>query len=107
MAERIEMAEPIDIGHDHSIRFVGWSPDRELNPQFVHLPDIERVAVIVDTGNNCASMALFDLPGVAEVFPNRPRWKVESWDPLTLSPSLLCQLCGDHGFIREGHWVPC
>lgn len=24
---------------------------------------------------------------------------------LTLSPSLLCG-CGDHGFVREGKWVP-
>lgn len=35
-------------------------------------------------------------------------WKVESWEPLTLSPSLLCMRkeCGTHGFIREGKWVP-
>lgn len=25
---------------------------------------------------------------------------------LTLSPSLLCRTCGDHGFIRDGRWVP-
>jgi hypothetical protein len=24
---------------------------------------------------------------------------------LTLSPSLLCMRCGDHGFIRNGKWV--
>ena len=28
-----------------------------------------------------------------------------STDPLTISPSLLCR-CGDHGFIREGRWIP-
>lgn len=32
-------------------------------------------------------------------------WHVESMDPLTLSPSLLCRACGSHGFIREGRWV--
>lgn len=37
---------------------------------------------------------------------NADAWKVESWDPLTLSPSLLCLTCGEHGFIREGTWVP-
>lgn len=26
-------------------------------------------------------------------------------EPLTLSPSLLCKTCGDHGFIRGGKWV--
>ncbi len=41
--------------------------------------------------------------------PNSPAgsgWAVESEDPLTLSPSLLCMTCGHHGFIREGEWVP-
>lgn len=33
------------------------------------------------------------------------RWQVQSMAPLTVSPSLLCQ-CGDHGFIRDGKWVP-
>jgi hypothetical protein len=25
---------------------------------------------------------------------------------LTVSPSLLCRTCGNHGFIRDGRWVP-
>ncbi len=25
---------------------------------------------------------------------------------LTISPSLLCRTCGNHGFIRDGKWVP-
>lgn len=33
-------------------------------------------------------------------------WTVVSLDPLTLTPSLACRVCGDHGFIREGTWVP-
>lgn len=33
-------------------------------------------------------------------------WLLESREPLTLSPSLLCRVCGHHGFIREGKWVP-
>lgn len=32
-------------------------------------------------------------------------WAVEQLEPLTLSPSLLCSVCQDHGFIREGKWV--
>ena len=27
------MREEIDLGHDHSIQFFAWKPDRELNPQ--------------------------------------------------------------------------
>lgn len=33
-------------------------------------------------------------------------WTVDSPNPLTVSPSLLCTACGDHGFIRQGQWVP-
>lgn len=34
-------------------------------------------------------------------------WDVLSWEPLTLSPSLLCRACGHHGFVQQGRWVPC
>ncbi|HEV8653091.1 MAG TPA: hypothetical protein VG276_27795 [Actinomycetes bacterium] len=28
-------------------------------------------------------------------------------DPVHIEPSILCpQGCGDHGFVREGRWVP-
>ena len=41
--------------------------------------------------------------------PRRPawraRWTLVAYDPLTVAPSLLCA-CGDHGFIRDGKWVP-
>jgi hypothetical protein len=33
-------------------------------------------------------------------------WDVQSFYPLTISPSLLCRACQHHGFIREGKWVP-
>jgi hypothetical protein len=33
-------------------------------------------------------------------------WHLESEEPLTISPSLLCRACGHHGFIRDGKWVP-
>lgn len=39
--------------------------------------------------------------------PESPvHWDVVSEDPLTLSPSLACRVCGDHGWIRDGKWVP-
>lgn len=33
------------------------------------------------------------------------RWDVVSREPLTLNPSILCNACGAHGWIREGKWV--
>lgn len=36
----------------------------------------------------------------------RTCWHVESQDPLTLTPSIVCRRCGEHGWIRNGAWVP-
>lgn len=34
-----------------------------------------------------------------------PEWQQEQADPVTLSPSVLCQVCKTHGFVRAGRWV--
>lgn len=39
--------------------------------------------------------------------PTSPTWEVINEEPLTLSPSLMCQNCGHHGFIRNGRWESC
>lgn len=57
-------------------------------------------------GRWCGGCALFDLPEVREHYSPHAVWQVESYEPLTLSPSLLCRTCGRHGHIRGGVWVP-
>ena len=98
-----------DIGHGHSIAWTSWRPDRELNPQYSHLQDVERYGLLVkhsnSDGNPCMGGVVFEGPVADEVSPDAQKWAVESWMPLTLSPSLLCS-CGDHGFLREGQWIP-
>ena len=98
----------IDLGLNHELRYVSWAPDRELNPQYVDLPDIERYCAIITHLNHkdelCEGCITFDSPTAERVEPDRPKWTIDSWDPLTVSPSILCQ-CGDHGFIRNGKWV--
>ena len=47
----------------------------------------------------------FDTEHGRKTMPDRSRWTVESRDPLTLSPSILCKRCGHHGYIRNGQWV--
>lgn len=90
----------IDIGHGVGIRFMAWHEHERAGITERHpTPDG------TDGGIHFGGV-LFDLPGVAEAFPNSARWTVESWDPLTLSPSLLCPQCGHHGWIRDGKWVP-
>lgn len=33
-------------------------------------------------------------------------WDLVQADPLTVTPSFLCRICGHHGFITEGRWAP-
>ena len=63
------------------------------------------------TPGKCSGSIFFDVPWTAARFTEKARWKVESWEPLTLSPSIRT-FSGDrenlhehHGFIREGKWV--
>jgi len=104
------MSEPIDIGHGHTIRFTSWAPDREFNPQYADLPDVDPWGLLVDhskpDGSPCdGGVVTFASEAARRVDPGRPVWTVESMEPLTISPSLLCH-CGDHGFIRDGRWIP-
>ena len=105
-------SERIDIGHGHFVEFVGWHPDRTLNPRYADLQDVDRWGVEVfhpsakSRGDECFSFVTFDGEAQRQVAPHQPKWAVESLDPLTVSPSLLCGTCGDHGFIRAGKWVP-
>lgn len=100
----------LDLGDGHTLRFTSWSPDRELNPQYADLPDLVRCGAIVShpnsqTGGRCWSGIMFDGEVARRVFSEHSVWQVVSIEPLTLSPSLLCRVCGDHGFIRNGKWV--
>ncbi len=68
----------------------------------------QRVGIIfwhrANDGRACGGYVNFD-PDM-----DRPSWTVESTEPLTISPSVLCDGghgCGGyHGFIRAGAWVP-
>lgn len=35
-----------------------------------------------------------------------PNWTLVSMQPFHIEPSVHCLACGDHGFIRDGKWVP-
>ena len=106
----------LDLGSGHSLRWVSWSCDRDLNPQYAALPDVPRYGAIVrhplrEGDDNatcqgqgyCEGVIIFDGPVACVLDTGRARWNVASWEPLTLAPSLLCH-CGDHGFIIDGRW---
>jgi|SRR6185369_994852 len=111
------MSNWTDIGYSHEIQFTSWSPDRDLNPQYAGVPDIEKYGLLVRhphkvTGKPCMGGIKFDTPEVRALDAVAPPgsfvgavWQVVSFDPIHVEPSLLCS-CGDHGFIRGGRWVP-
>lgn len=104
----------IDLGHGHTLEWHCWDPDLELNPQWAHLAHllpVERFMASIyhsaPDGSPCVSAITLDGEAArAAGKPDRALWQVESMEPLTLSPSLLCGRCGDHGFVRGGRWVP-
>lgn len=91
------MIDGMDIGHDQTV--VRYVNSDEVWVGLIHFhpkPD----------GSRCNGGAiLFDIPENDNV-PDRAKWQVVSLDPLRLEPSLLCTVCGNHGFIRAGRWVP-
>ena len=118
----------VELGTGHSLIWTSWAPDLDLNPQYRAVPAQapgEHYGAIIrhPAGPNvkpwaseffgpgiCEGGVVFDTPTTQAVDAishagGRARWQVQSWDPLTISPSVLCD-CGDHGFIREGRWVP-
>ena len=97
----------LDLGDGHVLSWTSWSPDRELNPQYADLPDVERFGAIISHDHNgqlCRHAIRFSGPVQQLLEPGRPVWTVQSWEPLTLSPSIGAP-CGDHGYIRNGTWV--
>lgn len=114
-----EFPVDLDLGNGYLLHFLSWSPNRELNPQFDGIPDIEKAAALIlhplvddkacekcawRGDGMCIGAVTLDDPNSPHKFEGRTGWQVESWEPLTLSPSILCH-CGDHGFIRGGKWV--
>lgn len=105
------MTDCLDLGCGHTIQIAVWDPDLGLNPGLRHLAGQfpARVTGIVTHklpgGGECAGAVTFDTP-LARGHFSGPFWTVESWEPLTLSPSLLCH-CGDHGMITRGRWISC
>lgn len=61
-----------------------------------------------DDGTLCPGSVNFVAPPDR---PGAPVWSVESWDPLTIRPSVLAHNWLDrreclHGWITDGRWVP-
>lgn len=89
----------IDLGDNHTIRFKTYKGDNFACAEVTHLkPD----------GTVCESFISIRGGAWSSEFPSglmEASWELVSCDPVTLSPSLACRVCGDHGFIQNGKWV--
>lgn len=91
------MSKDIDLGHDHVFHPTVYKDDFSGGIIDHKKPD----------GSDCSGHISFANRAWANAFDNKiTTWDLVSEDPLTISPSVLCLTCGDHGFIQEGKWVP-
>ena len=86
------MSTYVDIGHGVSIEIRHVAGETEPAGVAYKHPD--------GKGGTCEGWAPFKSHN-----PEKG-WDVQGLVPLTISPSLLCRICGNHGFIRNGVWVP-
>lgn len=90
--------DELDLGDDYRIVFSEYEGEKRVGATVIHKGK---------DGLECMGWAPFEGRSWARSFENNiTTWTVESDDPLTLSPSILCRVCGDHGFVRNGKWVP-
>lgn len=91
--------DEIDLGDGHRIVFSGYQGEKRVGANVVHPP--------VEGKCSGDGWIAFENTSWSRQFTTHPiaTWKVEQAEPFTISPSILCRACGDHGFIRDGKWV--
>ena len=91
-------ADVLDIGDGRRLTFASYHGQARVGANISHKqPD----------GTECDGWVAFAGRAWANSFAlgSIATWIVEQDEPLTLSPSVLCRSCGDHGFVRNGRWV--
>lgn len=87
----------LDLGDDHQLHWTVLSDSDAHHGAILRHKKAD--------GDWCYGSISFDTPEAREHLKSQVAyWKVESMEPLSLFPSILCS-CGDHGFIRKGKWV--
>lgn len=91
--------DELDLGDGHRIVFSEYDGEKRVGGNVMH-PPVE---------GKCSGEGWVAFAGRAwaKGFAGSPTfqaWTVETEEPLTLSPSILCRACGDHGHIRGGKW---
>lgn len=85
---------PIDLGQGDTLRM------REC-PQGYEIRHLCKTG----TGKHPKDFQIWNAPVVDTV--NAGNHTLVKKDPLTITPSILCPVCGLHGFVTEGKWRSC
>lgn len=93
-------AEWVDLGHGVSI-----SPTVDRHGE--HVGYIRRHPRGDGEGRCFSAVAIDTTASRLAHGPQMAYHALVSREPLTLSPSLKCRACGNHGHITAGRWVPC
>jgi hypothetical protein len=92
------MRDEIDLGDGHRVVFSEYKGEKRVAANIIH-PTVD---------GKCDGQGFISFTGRAwaREFDGRiETWEVVSEEPFTISPSVLCRACGDHGFVRDGRWV--
>lgn len=129
MMNDCEMVPDLVLDDDHFLKYSFWAPDDCLENRTLYkiaaddpMPRVEKWGAVLShynaQGTLCRSAITFDGDWQRYVHQcgaehaqahgysalSYVAWTVECWEPLSLTPSLLCR-CGDHGLIQQGKWV--
>lgn len=102
----------MDIGDGFAYEFFQWAPDRELNPQYIGIPDVERAGIHLLKDGVSIGTCWFDTPEVRAIPSTKTMWQLVSLAPLHIEPSIQTYKYVDgqhvpeyHGYIRQDRWV--
>lgn len=92
-------SEIVDLGSGYSYELFVWKPDRELNPQYDGIADLDPAGLPHGQGG-----IHFDCGEPYNTMFQHNVWQVKSTD---LMPSIHRLECDCHGYITDGKWVAC
>lgn len=103
--------DPVDIGDGHKVifRYAILRRSKIVDGHQIELEPSEVLSGLRDNHGCSISYGWIPFANAEPPFDEREvGWTVDNWDldHFTLSPSVQCTNCGDHGYIRDGRWVP-
>ena len=91
----------LDSGHGITLRRTAHHDDRSRHGWIVEHPTADGVKRQTFSGLCEATVRVCGRAECADT-----HHEVRQEELLTIHPSLGCQICGLHGWIREGRWIP-